>query len=118
MPLIHLKHPHWIFWGLFLFFVFHEPLNYSFTKQIFTIPFFLSEHSAVCCCFLVLGALWERCCIVTLLPHLPKPDKPGVGITLLLPLQVFPLTGFKSLFATSRADDVFIFGTQFLYEAI
>ena len=28
------------------------------------------------------------------------------------------LPGFKSLFSINRVDDVFIFGTQFLYQAI
>lgn len=55
-PFIRLKHPCWIFWGLFLFFggKFHEPLNQSFTCLAKANPPprppLLSKHGAVCCC--------------------------------------------------------------------
>lgn len=54
-PFIRLKHPCWIFWGLFLFFggKFLKPLNQSFTLTNLLHPlppFFSSKHAAVCCC--------------------------------------------------------------------
>lgn len=51
-----LKHPCWIFWGLFLFFggKFHEPLNRSFTRLAKANPPKCSFSFQACSCVLLL----------------------------------------------------------------